>query len=251
MELGLVMRIDEPEHPVHHTERALADGALELLNGASAALYVQQFSYCALFLTEHPEHAPVHEYGQQMEPGQVRQESALAYLLMSAERHLPGREGHEHKAIGLKQRLAFGDEALLIGYMLYDVMAHYKVKTVLQFLEFEDIGRNECGGDAFLFKVFNGRLYLACGYVHARDVTSTAGKRQQITALAAAYFNDPEIRAYGEVALYVGQEIFLAGYGKLVKILFVVAMSVLHSFVYTCLTVCEGNNFYYFRGNLN
>ena len=55
------MRVDEPEHPVHYAEGALADGALELLNGAFAALYVQQLIYCALFLTEQLEHASVHE----------------------------------------------------------------------------------------------------------------------------------------------------------------------------------------------
>lgn len=251
MELGLVMRVDEPEHPVHYAEGALADGALELLNGAFAALYVQQLIYCALFLTEQLEHASVHEYRQQMEPGQMREKLALAYLLVSAERHLPGREGHEHEAIGLEQRLAFGDEALLIGYMLYDVVAHNQVKTVFQLLEFEDIGRDESGGNAFLLKILDGRLYLAGGYVYTGYVASTAGKRQQIAALAAAYFNDSEIGTYSEETLYVGQEIFLAGYGKLVKILLVVTMSGLHSFVYPCLIVCEGNNFYYFRGTLN
>ena len=156
MELGFVMGVDEIEHTVQYAEGALAYGTLEFLNWAFAALYVKQLGNHTRLLTEQLEHASVHEYRQQMEPGQMREKLALAYLLVSAERHLPGREGHEHKSIGLEQRLAFGDEALLIGYMLYDVVAHNQVKTVFQLLEFEDIGRDESGGNAFLLKILDG-----------------------------------------------------------------------------------------------
>lgn len=92
MELGLVMGVDEIEHTVQYAEGALADGTLEFLNGAFAALYVKQLGNHTRLLTEQLEHAFIHECGKQMEPGQVREELALAYLLVSAKGHLPGRE---------------------------------------------------------------------------------------------------------------------------------------------------------------
>ena len=130
--------------------------------------------------------------------------------------------------MGLKESLTLGYESLLVCNMLYNIVAHYQVKLMLQFLELEHIGCNEGGLDGLLLKECYGRLNFANGYIHTRHIASHACKRQQITALAATYLKDFQIVIYLEEPFNVGQEILLAGYGQFIKILFVVTMSGLH-----------------------
>ena len=112
--------------------------------------------------------------------------------------------------------------------MFNHVVTDNKVKLMFQLLEFEDIGRNESGLDAFLFKIFYSRLYLVLCNVNAGNIAAFTGKRQQVSSFAAAYLNDFQVFVYIEEFLDVRQEIFVAGNCKLVKILFVVTMSGLH-----------------------
>lgn len=57
-----------------------------------------------------------------MDERQVGKCTVMAYLLVSAEWHLPGREGNEKESIG-SQKTFDGDEQLFfIDYMLNDVV---------------------------------------------------------------------------------------------------------------------------------
>lgn len=53
---------------------------------------------------------------------QLRDNSALADLLMSAKGHLPGRESPEYDTVFMDECLDVPDECSFIADMLYDVM---------------------------------------------------------------------------------------------------------------------------------
>lgn len=103
-ELGFVMRVDQPQAAVGHDKARPGCTALKRLDGAARGLDGHQLGLGGPALAEGPQKGAVESRRQQMDKRQVRQHRAAGYLLVAAERHLPGREGHKGHAPGASSR---------------------------------------------------------------------------------------------------------------------------------------------------
>lgn len=66
-----------------------------------------------------------------MDKRQMRQYTVPAYLLMSPERHLPGRKSHKQDAVRFQKACQTKQQAVLVCNMLQDIVTEDDVKTML------------------------------------------------------------------------------------------------------------------------
>ena len=163
-----------------------------------------------------------------MEEREMRKDSAAAYLLMTAERHLPCRESNECKASRGKIPAHAGHEARLVPDMLQDIMAYYQVESRLELLDTENIRCYE-----FTFGTRFGKKGLRIGNLVCRKVDSchiapNPREREKISSLAAAYFKNIHPGLYPHEVGQVRDEISFACAGKLTEIPCAVSLSFLH-----------------------
>ena len=101
IELGLVVRADQPEFPLHDLETGFSAKALELLRSHLGSLDAQKlFNLCGIFL-EYSQVASVKAGRQEVHERNFGADTAPTDLLVASERHLPGRESEEHYSVGL------------------------------------------------------------------------------------------------------------------------------------------------------
>ena len=136
------MRTDEPEGPVNDLVIVSCAECFEFLRGHAGPLDAHQFIYLGLVLSEHPQPAFVYTCWQDMVEWHFRAHFAPADLLVSAERHLPGRESEKYDSV-LFQIEAQACEKCILAFgfdMFNDIVDQHDIEFVFSF---ERIGFQE------------------------------------------------------------------------------------------------------------
>lgn len=193
IELGLIVRADQPEFPLHDLETGFSAKALELLRSHLGALDAQQLiNLCGIFL-EYSQVASVKAGRQEVHERNFGADTAPTYLLMATERHLPGRESEEHDSVGFQELLYAGEEGRFV--IRLDVLDHivdqHDVETVVPSGHIQKVSADELARHIPFGEIFLGIFYLVGSQIDARHAASRFGERQKISALAAANLQHP------------------------------------------------------------
>lgn len=120
-------------------------------------------------------------------------DTAPADLLVTAERHLPGRKAEEHDSVRLQELLYAREEGRFV--LRLDVLDHIvdqdDVKTVFPRRHIQEVSADEFAWHIPFCEIFLGVLYLVGGQVDARHGASCLSERQKVPALAAADLQHP------------------------------------------------------------
>ncbi len=141
-----------------------------------------------------------------MEKRQMRAESAAANLLVSPERHLPGRETGKEKPALFQEKPDVEHEGLLVRDVLNHVVEQYNVK-LLRLIRgygiFEEVGMYEVSVGFGLLKELSCIFNPPVGLVNAQGVAAESGEWQQIAAVAAPHFKHSRVAVQGNMPAQV------------------------------------------------
>lgn len=155
-------------------------------------------------------------------------DSASAYLLMSAERHLPGRERHEYNAISCEELRQQRQETPFVANVFNYVVADDDVERALQFFQQKYIRCNE------ITLSITARKEPPCiGYspfvdIHAQRVASHLGEGEQIATVAATNLQYAAVLTEPFELPDVWYKVFPAGLCQFVEIKCPVRVTFLH-----------------------
>ena len=193
------MRVYQPKTPVHFAEAALSYYPFKKFYGSGRPLDLQQLLDSLRRLTSTIEYPPVHAFRKKVEIRKMRQHLIAAVLLMASERHLPGWESEERKALRAQIQPHPAHELLLVLYVLYNIVADYQVKLSLQFLDRKYIRSHKTALHTFFCKKTLSSLYFPLRHIHTKNPAACLSKRQQIAALAATYLQNIDAPAYPHI----------------------------------------------------
>lgn len=231
VELGLVVRADQPQLALDNLETSILAQTLELLRSHLGSLYAQKlFNLCGIFL-EYSQVASVKAGRQEVHERNFGADTAPTDLLVASERHLPGREAKEHDSVGFQELLYAGEEGRFV--IRLDVLDHivdqHDVETVVPSGHIQKVSADELARHIPFGEIFLGIFYLVGSQIDARHAASRFGERQKISALAAANLQHPCSGSDALEILKVVDVEFLGSLRQLLEIPFSVCVSLLHS----------------------
>ena len=227
-EFHLVVRIDEIQLPVPDGDAFPSQQPFKLLYRRPRPFDAHQLPDASRLLAACLQQGSVNRCRQQVHERQVRGYPAVAYLLVPAEGHLPGRKRHKDHAALLCVAWQSGHKRRLVLYVFYHVVANDQVKAVLQFLQPEYVCRYK-----FPFHLPLGKEppcigYPSRRYVHSCGAASPFGKGQQVAAIAAANLQHLHAFCHLDKLRQVGNKIFAAGLYEFLKVQCPVSLPFLH-----------------------
>ena len=171
-ELLLVVGIDQPQLPVDDAEMAGAECFLKPFDGCPAAFDVEQFGDGTLVLFgQVAQDGCIKPVGQQMNERQLGAPPALAYLLVSAKRHLPSRKGSKENSLLFQKVADVGEEGLFRSNVLYHIVQDDDVVFFL--FVFGNRGFEKVGADESALLLVPGKEVM--GLVNAALCEGNSG----------------------------------------------------------------------------
>lgn len=155
-------------------------------------------------------------------------DSAAAYLLMSAERHLPSRKRHEDDAVACEELRQQRQETPFVADVLDYVVADDDVKRALQFFQQENIRCYEITPRVTARKEFPCIGYPPLVDVNAQRVASHLGEREQIATVSATNLQYAAVLIEPFELPDVWYKVFPAGLCQFVEIECPVRVTFLH-----------------------
>ena len=123
-----------------------------------------------------------------MEKRKPGKHTVPAHLLMTSERHLPGRKSEKGHAFRTQISPGPAHELFLVVNMFYHIVTQNQVKLSLKLLHFKNIRCQKLPVRIILRKEPPGICNFASSHIHTHDRTACLGKRQQIATFSASDF---------------------------------------------------------------
>jgi len=227
------MWVYDPKGAVHNMYPSLFGYFFKSLYGHPRAFDAHQFFNSRFWLSSFRQQETVGSRREQMNEWYLRH-GVQAYLLMSAERHLPRWECKESNCIVAHKVLHVLKKLHLVGffYVLYHIVDQYDVEQVFLRLGFghqKEIRGNEFPYLVVLLEVQSGIFNLTFIEINACHLASFLGEWQEVSSFAAANLQNFCVCANGNPILNVHNVEFPRRVGKLLKIEPSVFVSLLHN----------------------